>query len=101
MEISRRSVMLSGAVIGAGVIANSTPSIKALAQGQPPERRTLQGLAWNDPIVATYRTMPEVFVSPTTPDGKKNWLFVDDQDFGQHWRRTWPATKPMPRRIVG
>ena len=27
----------------------------ALAQGQPPRRRSLEGLAWNDPIVATYR----------------------------------------------
>jgi len=46
-------------------------------------------------------TMPDVFLSPTTPDGKKNWLFVNDQDFGQTWRRTWPAGKPMPRHIVG
>jgi tyrosinase len=177
METSRRNVLLQGAVIGAGVISSSVPGMKALAQGQPPERRTLQGLAWNDPIVATYRdavgqmkqkaasdksswaglagihgaspdayhfcphgnwyllpwhrayiltyerfvreltknndfalpfwdwtanpTMPDVFLSPTTPDGEKNWLFVNDQDFGQTWRRTWPAGKPMPRHIVG
>jgi tyrosinase len=177
MEISRRNVLLQGAVIGAGVIASSMPAMKALAQSQPPERRTLQGLAWNDPIVSTYRdavgqmkqkpasdkaswaslakihgtnpgqyhfcphgnwyflpwhrayiltyerfirkltnnndfalpfwdwtknpTMPDVFLSPTTPDGKKNWLFVNDQDFGQSWKRTWPNNKPMPPQIVG
>ena len=177
MGISRRDVLLQGAVIGAGVISSGIPSMKALAAGQPPERRTLQGLAWNDPIVSTYRdavgqlkqrpasnkiswaglagihgsdpgayhfcphgnwyflpwhrayiltyervirdltgnndfalpywdwttnpTMPEVFLSPTTPDGKKNWLFVNDQDFGQPWKRTWPKTKPMPANIVG
>jgi tyrosinase len=177
MGISRRDVLLQGAVIGAGVISSGIPSMEALAAGQPPERRTLQGLAWNDPIVSTYRdavgqlkqrpasnkiswaglagihgtdpgayhfcphgnwyflpwhraytltyervirdltgnndfalpywdwttnpTMPEVFLSPTTPDGKKNWLFVNDQDFGQPWKRTWPKTKPMPANIVG
>jgi tyrosinase len=177
MQISRRSVLLGGAVIGAGLVANNVTGMEALAAGQPPERRTLQGLAWNDPIVATYRdavgqmkqkqpgelgswaslagihgtdpgayhfcphgnwyflpwhrayvltcerfvrqltgnndfampfwdwtnnpTMPDVFLSPTTPDGKTNWLFVDDQDFGQHWQRTWPARTPMPPQIVG
>jgi tyrosinase len=177
MAISRRSVLLQGAVIGAGVIASNIPGMKALAAGQPPERRTLEGLAWNDPIVATYRdgvgllkqkaasdksgwaglagihgvnpnayhfcphgnwyflpwhrayiltyerfireltknndfalpywdwttnpTMPEVFLKPTTPDGKKNWLFVDDRDFGQTWKRTWPPGNPMPSNIVG
>jgi tyrosinase len=177
MAVSRRSVLLQGAVIGAGVIASGVPGMKALAAGQPPQRRTLQGLAWNDPIVATYRdgvgllkqkpatdkiswaglagihgidpnayhfcphgnwyflpwhrayiltyervirdltsnndfalpywdwtnspAMPEVFVTPTTPDGKKNALFVNDQDFEQRWKRTWPASEPMPARYVG
>jgi tyrosinase len=55
MAVSRRSVLLQGAVIGAGVIASGVPGMKALAAGQPPQRRSLQGLAWNDPIVATYR----------------------------------------------
>jgi hypothetical protein len=169
--------LLQGAVIGAGVLASNVPATKALTAGQPLERRTLQGLAWNDPIVATYRdgigllkqkaagvksgwvglagihglnlrayhfcphgnwyllpwhrayiltyerfireltgnrdfalpywdwtndpTMPEVFLKPTTPDGKKNWLFVDDQDFGQDWKRSWPDSNPMPPRFVG
>jgi tyrosinase len=169
--------MLNGAVIGAGLIASNIPAMKALAAGQPPERRTLQGLAWNDPIVATYRDavsllkqkpasdkmgwaglagihgknpnsyhfcphgnwyflpwhrayiltyervireltknndfalpfwdwttnpkMPDVFVTPKTPDGKSNALYVNDQDFGQTWKRTWPATKPMPPQVVG
>ena len=29
--------------------------MEATAAGAPPLRRSLQGLAWNDPIVATYR----------------------------------------------
>jgi tyrosinase len=177
MAVSRRNVLLQGAVIGAGVIASNVPGMKALAAGQPPERRTLQGLAWNDPIVATYRdgvgllkqkaasdktswaglagihgtnpgayhfcphgnwyflpwhrayiltyerfireltknndfalpywdwtadpAMPEVLLKPTTPDGRQNWLYVDDQDFGKRWKRTWPPGEPMPARFVG
>jgi tyrosinase len=169
--------MLQGAVIGAGIISDSIPGMKALAAGQPPLRRTLQGLAWNDPIVETYRdavgqlkqkaptdktswaglagihgnnpnayhfcphgnwyflpwhrayiltyerfirqlmknndfalpfwdwttnpTMPAVFTMPKTPDGKSNPLFVNDQDFGQTWKRTWPAKKAMPANVVG
>ncbi|MHC2282125.1 tyrosinase [Bradyrhizobium diazoefficiens] len=177
MEFSRRSVLLQGAVVGAGIVASGIPGMKALAAGQPPERRTLEGLAWNDPIVATYRdavallkqksasdktgwaglasihglnpgaykfcphrnwyflpwhrayiltyeriirqlthnddfalpywdwttnpTMPEFFLEQTTPDGKPNSLYVDDQDFQQTWKRTWPASDPMPSRFVG
>jgi tyrosinase len=56
MGTSRRDLLLQGCVIGGGVIATSVPGIVALAQTpQLPERRSLQGLAWNDPIVATYR----------------------------------------------
>jgi tyrosinase len=56
MTVTRRNVLLQGCVIGAGLIAAETPGIVALAQAQqPPERRSLSGLAWNDPIVATYR----------------------------------------------
>lgn len=177
MTMSRRTVLLQGGVIGAGVIAATMPGIQALAQSQPPERRSLEGLAWNDPIVATYRdavgimkqkpasdkfswaalarihgtdpnnyhfcphgnwyflpwhrayilmyervirdltknnnfalpfwdwttnpVMPPVFLTPKTPDGKTNWLFVNDKDFGQNWKRTWPAKKPMPNDQVG
>jgi tyrosinase len=174
---SGRNVLLQRAVIGAGVVAGGIPGMEALAAGQPPERRTLEGLAWNDPIVATYRdavgllkqksasdktgwaglaaihglnpiaykfcphgnwcflpwntayiltyeriirqlthnddfalpywdwttnpTMPEVFIEPKTKDGKPNSLYVDDQDFRQTWKRTWPASDPMPSRFVG
>jgi tyrosinase len=174
MSISRRHVLLQGCVIGAGVIAAEMPGIVALAQApQTPERRSLAGLAWNDPIVASYRdavaqmkqkadsdqlswvslaqvhgldpntyhfcphgnwyflpwhraytvmcerlvrsltsnndfampywdwtndpTIPDVFVSPTTPDGKPNALYVSDAGF----ERTWPAGTPMPPEIVG
>ena len=177
MTVSRRNVLLQGFVIGAGVLADGASGIEALAQAQPPLRRSLQGLAWNDPIVATYRdavgimkqkqasdkfswaslasihgsdpdtyhfcphgnwyflpwhraytamyervvrmltsnnsfalpywdwtsnpTMPEVFLKPKTPDNKTNWLFVNDNAFGQNWQRTWPPAKPMPANIVG
>ena len=174
MTVSRRNVLLQGGVIGAGVIASQIPGIVALAQAQtPPLRRSLQGLAWNDPIVAAYRDgvgimkqkpdsdkvswislakihgldpntyhfcphgnwyflpwhrayvvtleriireltshkdfampywdwttnpkMPDVFLNPTTPDGKTNWLDVTDPGF----KRTWPPNKPMPASIVG
>ncbi|WP_245298668.1 tyrosinase family protein, partial [Methylobacterium platani] len=56
MSTSRRTVLLQGGVIGAGLIAGHLPGAAALAaQAGPPLRRSLQGLAWNDPIVATYR----------------------------------------------
>src|SRR5689334_93684 len=177
MPVSRRHVMLQGAVIGAGIISSTIPSMKALAQGQPPLRRTLQGLAWNDPIIETFRDgvaqlkakpandktgwaglatihgsnpgayhfcphgnwyflpwhrayiamyerfirkltnnndfalpfwdwtnnrrMPAVFTAAKLPNGKPNALFVNDTDFGQTWKLTWPANKAMPANIVG
>jgi tyrosinase len=178
VTISRRNVLVQGAVIGAGILESNVSAIRALAAAAaPPLRKSLQGLAWNDPIVATYRdavgkmkampeseklnwvnlakihgsdpndyhfcphgnwyflpwhrayvvtyeriirqltknpdfampywdwtdnpTMPEVFVQPTTPDGKNNPLFVDDHFDGRTWRRTWPAKRPMPSDVVG
>jgi tyrosinase len=175
---SRRRVLVQGAVIGAGIIASNVSGIVAIAQAQqPPERRSLLGLPWNDPIIAAYRdavgqmkqkpasdklswasladvhgtdpntyhfcphgnwyflpwhrayvltceravrqltghndfampywdwtanpTMPEVFLTATNPDGKKNWLYVDDEGFGTNWKRTWPANRPMPVSQVG
>ncbi len=55
MTTTRRNLLVHGSVIGAGLIVGNLPGIMALAQGQPPRRRSLEGLAWNDPIVATYR----------------------------------------------
>ncbi len=173
MSVSRRRVLVQGGVIAAGVIASNTRGIVALAQAQPPLRRSLQGLAWNHPIVAAYRDavgqmkqkpandkfnwvklseihgnlqtgykycphgnwyflpwhraftamyeklvrqltgmndfampywdwtanplMPAVFLTPTTPDGQTNWLYVSDQG---HMRR-WPPNQPMPPSVVG
>lgn len=174
MTTTRRTVLLQGGAIGAGLIAANMSAVRALAAPKtPPVRRSLQGLAWNDPIVATYRdavgimkqkatsdkfnwvqlanfhgsintgfrycphgdwyflpwhraftamyerivrhltknddfampywdwtanpTMPEVFLPEKTPDGKTNWLCVNED--GK--KRTWPATKPMPANIVG
>lgn len=55
MTVSRRSILLQGSVIGAGIIAASTPGMVALAQGQPKLRRSLTGMALNDPILSTWR----------------------------------------------
>jgi len=52
--VTRREVLLHGA-IGAGFIATNLSGVAALAAGAPPKRVSLQGLAWNDPIVSTYR----------------------------------------------
>jgi tyrosinase len=173
MDTTRRSVLVSGGVIGAGLIASHIRGVEALAAGALPTRRSLQGLAWNDPIVACYRDavgilkqkpssdplnwvnlanfhgnvntgfkycphgdwyflpwhraytamyerivrtvahdnsfampywdwtanplMPAVFLDKKTPDGKTNWLNVDEDGMS----RTWPPNKPMPANIVG
>jgi tyrosinase len=58
MTTSRREVLLQGAVIGAGVIAANTTGMEAWAQGAPPApklRRSLHGMALNDPILQTWR----------------------------------------------
>jgi tyrosinase len=55
MAISRRNVLLQGCVIGAGVIAANTPGMVALAQGAPKLRRSLHGMAPDDPILSTWR----------------------------------------------
>jgi tyrosinase len=173
MSTTRRQVLLQGGAIGAGIIASNLPAMTALAQGQLPQRRALDGLAWNDPIVATYRDavgimkkmppsqqfswvnlamihgtdpdtyhycphgnwyflpwhraftamyerivrqltnnndfalpywdwtanplMPDVFLTPKTPDGKPNPLYNSDAG----WQRTWPSNQPMPAETVG
>jgi hypothetical protein len=51
MTVSRRDVLLQGSVIGAGIIAANVKGIEALAQGQPPLRRSLGDLQLNDPIL--------------------------------------------------
>ena len=58
MTTSRREVLLQGAVIGAGVIAADMTGMEAWAQGAPPApklRRSLHGMALNDPILQTWR----------------------------------------------
>ena len=76
MTVSRRNVLLQGSVIGAGVIAANMPGIVALAQAQaqsPPKRRSLAGLAWNDPIVATYRDAVGIMTQKPESD-KLSWV---------------------------
>ena len=55
MTTSRREVLLRGCVIGAGVIAANLTGLEAWAQGAPKLRRSLHGMAPNDPILQTWR----------------------------------------------
>ena len=58
MTTSRRDVLLQGAVIGAGVIAANMTGMEAWAQSASPMpklRRSLHGMALNDPILQTWR----------------------------------------------
>jgi tyrosinase len=56
MATSRREVLLHGCVIGAGIIAADLTGLEALAQGAAPKvRRSLHGMAPNDPILQTWR----------------------------------------------
>jgi tyrosinase len=55
MTSSRREVLLQGCVIGAGIIAANMTALEALAQGAPKLRRSLHGMAPNDPILQTWR----------------------------------------------
>jgi tyrosinase len=55
MTISRRAVLLQGCVIGAGIIAVDMTGMEALAQAAPKLRRSLHGMAPNDPILQTWR----------------------------------------------
>ncbi len=48
MTVSRRNVLLQGCAIGAGITATQTPGVVALAQGQPPQRRSLGDLQLNE-----------------------------------------------------
>ena len=55
MTTSRRDVLLQGCIIGAGIIAANMTGMQALAQGAPKLRRSLHGMAPNDPILQTWR----------------------------------------------
>src|SRR5215831_6272389 len=55
MAISRRDVLLRGSAMGVGIIAANVPGLVAFAQPLPPLRRSLHGMALNDPILQTWR----------------------------------------------
>jgi tyrosinase len=55
MPVSRRNVLVQGSAIGAGVIAAHLSGITALAQAQPPQRRSLDDLLLNDPVIEAWR----------------------------------------------
>jgi len=68
---TRRDVLLHGA-IGAGVIASGVSGVAALAAAAVPQRRSLQGMAWNDPIVSTYRDAVGI-MKQKAPTDKFSW----------------------------
>jgi tyrosinase len=68
---TRREILLHGA-IGVGVLSSNISGVAALAQTAIPKRRSLQGLAWNDPIVATYRDAVGIMKQKPASD-KFNW----------------------------
>jgi len=56
MKASRREVLLHGCVIGAGIMATNVTGMQALAQQATPKlRRSLHGMAPNDPVLQTWR----------------------------------------------
>jgi len=67
-------------VISAGLIASSIPGMVAVARAQNrqlPLRRSLQGLAWNDPIIATYRDAVGIMKKMSTSQ-KFNWIKLSE-----------------------
>nr|WP_245425682.1 tyrosinase family protein [Rhizobium sp. H4] len=74
MSITRRHVIVQGGVIAAGLLASGLPGTKAFAQiPSIPWRRSLQGLAWNDPIIETYRDAVRLLNALPASD-KFNWV---------------------------
>ncbi|HEY0300107.1 MAG TPA: tyrosinase family protein [Rhizomicrobium sp.] len=72
MTRSRREVLISGGVIGAGVVAADFSILQAFAGPLPPRRKTLAGLAWNDPVVETYRDAVKIMQGKPAND-PFNW----------------------------
>jgi tyrosinase len=71
MTISRRKVLLQGWAIGAGLIAANMPGSVALAQAGPFLRRSLLGMALNDPILEAWRDGVRQLKAATT--GNITW----------------------------
>jgi tyrosinase len=78
METTRRMVIVEGCVIGAGIIASGLSGLTALAGTKPPPlRRSLEGLAWNDPIVETYRDGVGIMKQMASSE-KFNWVRLSE-----------------------
>lgn len=107
---TRRDVLLHGA-IGVGIVSGAMSGVAALAQAAPPKRRSLQGLAWNDPIVSTYRDAVGIMKNKAATD-KFSWISLakihgydpDNYHFCPHgdwyflpWHRGYTA---MYERVV-
>ena len=57
---SRREVLISGGVVGAGIVAADFSILKAFAGPLPPLRKSLAGMAWNDRRVGRQVGLPHV-----------------------------------------
>lgn len=68
---SRREFLIHGA-IGAGFIAANLKGVAAFAATQPPVRRSLPGMAWNDPVIAAFRDAVGV-LKGRPPTQKISW----------------------------
>src|SRR5215471_18932588 len=84
MKASRRDVLLQGCVIGAGIIAANVTGLEALAQQVTPKlRRSLHGMAPDDPILQTWRDGVRMLKAA---NGDVSWasfaaIHGDDQNF--------------------
>jgi len=72
MASSRREVLVSGGVIGAAIVSANFSILDAFAGPTPPRRVSLEGLAWNDPVVETYRDGVDLMQKKPAND-KFNW----------------------------
>lgn len=76
MDISRRKVLIQGGVIGAGILASRLTITEALAAASSlPQRQSLKGLAWNDPIIATLRDAVGILKNKSATD-PLNWVNI-------------------------
>ena len=89
MAFSRRSVLVQGGVIGAGLIASDVPGFRALvwAVGEP-TRKSLAGLAWDDPIVSAYRDAVGI-MKKTDPLDRLSWSTVANIHFNYCPHGNW------------
>ena len=72
MSRSRREVLISGGVIGAGLVGADFSILDALAGPPPPKRVSLATLSMTDPLLETYRDAVKIMQAKPASD-KFNW----------------------------